>query len=100
MMQSSKKLQRTRNSRTEPQSPLTKCLKGENILTDADWDALGWFSDILKMFNSCLLRLKGDGKVRVRKGGIEAQYGIIWQVAVAYEFLLSTLEKAKIEATA
>ncbi|RYC80017.1 hypothetical protein BFJ63_vAg17098 [Fusarium oxysporum f. sp. narcissi] len=29
----------------------------------------------------------------------EAQYGIIWQVAVAYEFLLSTLEKAKTEAT-
>ncbi|GKU22896.1 unnamed protein product, partial [Fusarium langsethiae] len=32
-------------------------------------------------------------------GGVEAQYGIIWQVAVAYEFLLSTLEKAKTEAT-
>ncbi|OBS16843.1 hypothetical protein FPOA_27038 [Fusarium poae] len=51
------------------------------------------------MFDSCLLRLEGDCQLRVRKGGVEAQYGIIWQVAVAYEFLLSTLEKAKTEAT-
>jgi hypothetical protein len=51
------------------------------------------------MFDSCLLRLEGDCQLRVRKGGVEAQYGIIWQVAVAFEFLLSTLEKAKTEAT-
>jgi hypothetical protein len=50
------------------------------------------------MFDSCLLRLEGDCQLRVRKGGVEAQYGIIWQVAVAYEFLLST-QKAKTEAT-
>lgn len=51
------------------------------------------------MFDSCLLRLEGDGQVRLRKGGVEAQYGIVWQVAIAYEFLLATLEKAKLEAT-
>lgn len=99
-IQSSKKSQRTRNSRTEMASPLPKCFEEANLLSDADWDALGWFRDILKMFDSCLLRLEGDGKPRRRKGGVEAQYGIIWQVAVAYEFLLSTLEKAKTEVAA
>lgn len=49
------------------------------------------------MFNSCLLRLEGDCQVRLRKGGAEAQYGMVWQVAIAYEFLLSTLERAKTE---
>lgn len=44
------------------------------------------------MFDSCLLRLEGDGQVRVRKGGVEAQYGMIWQVAIAYEFLNDTGE--------
>jgi hypothetical protein len=51
------------------------------------------------MFDSCLLRLEGGCQLRVRKGGAEAQYGIIWQVSVVYEFLLSTLEKAKTEVT-
>jgi hypothetical protein len=99
-IQSSKNFQRNRDTRTEPAGPPPKCLEEANLLSDADWDALTWFRDILKMFDSCLLRLERDGRVRARKGGVEAQYGIIWQVAVAYEFLLSTLEKAKAEAAA
>ncbi|KAL5610655.1 hypothetical protein FOBRF1_006772 [Fusarium oxysporum] len=63
-----------------------------------DGDALSWLKDILEMFDSCLLRLEGNGQVRLRKGGAEAQYDIVWQVAIAYEFLLATLEKAKLEA--
>ncbi|KAF4944942.1 hypothetical protein FGADI_12324 [Fusarium gaditjirri] len=76
---------------------LPSCLEEDNILTDADLEALNWFSNILAMFNSCLLRLEGDCQVRLRKGGAEAQYGMVWQVAIAYEFLLSTLERAKTE---
>jgi hypothetical protein len=98
-IQSSRKFQRPRSTRTQPPSQLPRCLEETNLLSDADWDALSWFRDILRMFDSCLLRLEGDCQLRVRKGGIEAQYGIIWQVAIAYEFLLSTLEKAKTEAT-
>ncbi|OBS17634.1 hypothetical protein FPOA_26234 [Fusarium poae] len=98
-IQSSRKFQRPRSTRTQPPSQLPRCLEEANLLSDADWDALSWFRDILRMFDSCLLRLEGDCQLRVRKGGVEAQYGIIWQVAVAYEFLLSTLEKAKTEAT-
>ncbi|KAL5591164.1 hypothetical protein FOVSG1_006582 [Fusarium oxysporum f. sp. vasinfectum] len=63
-----------------------------------DGDALSWLKDILEMFDSCLLRLEGNGQVRLRKRGAEAQYDIVWQVAIAYEFLLVTLEKAKLEA--
>ncbi|WKT54006.1 HAT, C-terminal dimerization domain [Fusarium oxysporum f. sp. vasinfectum] len=98
-IQSSRKFQRPRSTRTQPPSQLPRCLEEANLLSDADWDALSWFRDILRMFDSCLLRLEGDCQLRVRKGGVEAQYGIIWQVAVAFEFLLSTLEKAKTEAT-
>ncbi|GKT96936.1 hypothetical protein Ct61P_14786 [Colletotrichum tofieldiae] len=97
-IQSGKKFPRSRSKLTEPPSSLPPCLEEENLLSDADWDALCWFKDILSMFESCLLRLEGDGQTRLRKRGIEAQYGSIWQVAIAYEFLLATLEKAKIEA--
>lgn len=96
-IQSSKKLPRSRSKYAELRSPLPPCLEEDNLLTEADWDALGWFRDILAMFDFCLRRLEGDGQIRLRKGGIEAQYGIIWQVAIAYEFLLTTLEKAKAE---
>ncbi|KAF5236049.1 hypothetical protein FANTH_11424 [Fusarium anthophilum] len=98
-IQSSRKFQRPRSTRTQPPSQLPRCLEEANLLSEVDWDALSWFRDILRMFDSCLLRLEGDCQLRVRKGGVEAQYGIIWQVAVAFEFLLSTLEKAKTEAT-
>jgi hypothetical protein len=84
--------------RADAHSSLPRCLREENLLTDADWDALGWLQGILSIFHSCLLRLEGDGQTRTRKGGAAAQYGIIWQVSIAYEFLLATLEKAKIEA--
>jgi hypothetical protein len=97
-IQSGKKFSRARPKSTELRSSLPPCLEQANLLSDADWDALNWFKDILSIFESCLLRLEGDGQTRVRKGGIDAQYGSIWQVAVAYEFLLTTLEKAKIEA--
>ncbi|EXU95156.1 hAT family dimerization domain protein [Metarhizium robertsii] len=97
-VQSSKKLTRSRSKPTQRRNSAPKCLDEGNLLTDQDWDALGWLKNILAMFDSCLLRLEGDGQVRVRKGGVEAQYGVIWQIAIAYEFLLTTLEKAKIEA--
>ncbi|WKT53980.1 HAT, C-terminal dimerization domain [Fusarium oxysporum f. sp. vasinfectum] len=63
-----------------------------------DGDALSWLKDILEMFDSCLLRLERNGQVRLRKGGAEAQYDIVWEVAIAYKFLLATLEKSKLEA--
>jgi hAT family C-terminal dimerisation region len=97
-VRSSSKGSRSRSKCTEIRSPLPPCLDEDNRLTDADWDALGWFRDILAMFDFCLRRLQGDGQVRLHKRGMEAQYGIIWQVAIAYEFLLTTLEKAKAEA--
>ncbi|KAF4988755.1 hypothetical protein FDECE_14929 [Fusarium decemcellulare] len=95
---SSKKFPRSRQQLAEPPSLLLPCLKEANLLSDADWDALGWFKDILSKFESCLLRLEGDGQTWLRKRGIKAQYGSIWQVAVAYKFLLTTLKKAKVKA--
>lgn len=97
-IQSGKKFPRSRSKSTELPSSLPPRLEEESLLSDADWDAPRWFKDILSMFESCLLRLEGDGQTRLRRGGIEAQYGSIWQVAIAYEFLLTTLEKAKTEA--
>ncbi|KAJ6439017.1 putative AC transposase [Purpureocillium lavendulum] len=97
-IQRSKKLARNRAKSSHPRGSFLRCLEGENMLTDADWDALSRLKDILAMFDACLLRLEGDGQVRLRKGEVEAQYGIIWQVAIAYKFLLATLEKAKLEA--
>ncbi|KAJ6437559.1 putative AC transposase [Purpureocillium lavendulum] len=80
-IQRSKKLARTRAKSSHPRGSFPRCLEGENMLTDADWDALSWLKDILAMFDACLLRLEGDG-----------------QVAIAYKFLLATLEKATFEA--
>jgi hypothetical protein len=48
------------------------------------------------MFDSCILLLKSDSQVRLGKGGVEAQYGIVWQVAIAYDFL-AKLGKGKLE---
>jgi hypothetical protein len=96
-IQSNRKLARSRSKIEKSRSSLPSCLEEDNLLTDADWEALNWFINILAMFNSCLLRLEGDCQVRLRKGGAEAQYGMVWQVAIAYEFLLSTLERAKTE---
>src|SRR6478735_10351961 len=96
-IQTNRKLARSRSKVDKSRSSLPSCLEEDNLLTDADWEALNWFSNILAMFNSCLLRLEGDCQVRLRKGGAEAQYGMVWQVAIAYEFLLSTLERAKTE---
>ncbi|KAG7416674.1 hypothetical protein Forpi1262_v015182 [Fusarium oxysporum f. sp. raphani] len=96
-IQTNRKLARSRSKVEKSRSSLPSCLEEDNLLTDADWEALNWFSNILAMFNSCLLRLEGDCQVRLRKGGAEAQYGMVWQVAIAYEFLLSTLERAKTE---
>jgi hypothetical protein len=77
-VRSNKKFTRSRSKPTQLRSSLPPCLEEENLLTDADWDALSWLKDILAMFDSCLLRLEGDGQVRLRKGGVEAQYGIVW----------------------
>ncbi|KAF5236482.1 hypothetical protein FANTH_11250 [Fusarium anthophilum] len=96
-IRTNRKLARSRSKVEKSRISLPSCLEEDNLLTDADWEALNWFSNILAMFNSCLLRLEGDCQVRLRKGGAEAQYGMVWQVAIANEFLLSTLERAKTE---
>ncbi|KAH7464037.1 hypothetical protein FOMA001_g17779 [Fusarium oxysporum f. sp. matthiolae] len=96
-IQSNRKLARSRSKVEKSRTSLPSCLEEDNLLTDADWEALNWFSNILAIINSCLLRLEGDCQVRLRKGGAEAHYGMVWQVAIAYEFLLSTLERVKTE---
>ncbi|KAG7408052.1 hypothetical protein Forpi1262_v017971 [Fusarium oxysporum f. sp. raphani] len=73
-IQTNRKLARSRSKVEKSRSSLPSCLEEDNLLTDADWEALNWFSNILAMFNSCLLRLEGDCQVRLRKGGAEAQY--------------------------
>ncbi len=77
VLQSSKKHARSRPRVTQARTPLPTCLLEENQLTEQDWDALGWFNTILAMFDSCLLRLEGDGQTRARKGGTETRYGMI-----------------------
>ncbi|KAG7425161.1 hypothetical protein Forpi1262_v013723 [Fusarium oxysporum f. sp. raphani] len=73
-IQTNRKLARSRSKVEKSRSSLPSCLEEDNLLTDADWEALNWFSNILAMFNSCLLRLEGDCQVRLRKGDAEAQY--------------------------
>lgn len=53
------------------------------------------FVDILQDFKDILLRLEGNRQLRLRKKGQIDSYSNIWEVLLAYEFLLAQLEKQK-----
>ncbi|CCE35105.1 uncharacterized protein CPUR_02034 [Claviceps purpurea 20.1] len=93
-------IEATRGARSSVSTTCPSCLAPGNLLTAADWDILGWFNDILAEFNICLLQLEGDGQARIRKGGVEKEYGSPWRVFSAYERLVKTLKKAKAAAEA
>jgi hypothetical protein len=74
---------------------LPYCLREESQLSDKDWKVIELFGCVLDGFESTLLNLEGDGIARVRKGGEVRLYGNMWDVAQAFEFLLTELEKWK-----
>lgn len=83
-----------RNGRTNIQD-MPNCLREDSQLTANDWKVIELFVDVLQDFEDILLRLEGDGQLRLRKKGRIDSYGNIWEVLPAYEFLLAQLEKWK-----
>jgi hypothetical protein len=87
--------QRDQRNGRKPRDGLPYCLREESQLLDKDWKVIELFSCVLDDFESTLLNLEGDGIARVRKGGEVRLYGNMWDVAQAFEFLLTELEKWK-----
>ncbi|KAJ0130882.1 RNA-directed DNA polymerase from mobile element jockey [Fusarium oxysporum f. sp. albedinis] len=57
-IQTNRKLARSRSKVEKSRSSLPSCLEEDNVLTDADWEALNWFSNILTtIWRRCLLDL-------------------------------------------
>jgi hypothetical protein len=77
------------------QRPLPRCLDDESLLTEEDWKTIGFYHDLLRHFETCVKKLEGDGKQRIRKGGKEAAYGLVQDICPAYEWLMGHLEEAK-----
>ena len=87
--------QRDQRNGRKPRDDLPYCLREESQLSDKDWKVIELFGCVLDDFESTLLNLEGDGIARVRKGGEVRLYGNMWDVAQAFEFLLTELEKWK-----
>ena len=82
-----------RSSRSEKDLP--PCLHPDAELTASDWSLLGHMYNLLNKFNVVLKVLEGDGQIRERVDGSLKAYGLIWNVAFAFEFMLEMLEAAK-----
>lgn len=80
------------------QSPLPPCLEDDVLLTDEDWQTIGYYHNLLRHFETCVKKLEGDGRRRVRVGGKEAAYGLMQDICPAYEWLMGHLEEAKLHA--
>jgi hypothetical protein len=78
---------------------LPLCLRPESKLTDEDWRTLERMHTILVNFERVLKEMEGDGQQRQRRNGSTTALGVIWEVIPAFEFLLATLEKAKVDAS-
>ncbi|CCE35275.1 uncharacterized protein CPUR_03263 [Claviceps purpurea 20.1] len=100
VIQASTRSRSKSTAQRKQQSPLPLCLTDENLLTDADWNALGWFKDILHLLDVCRLKLEQrqfppqspDEEIS------ENRFDNIWQVVRAYKFICGPLEKARTEA--
>ena len=88
----------SRTGALRPSAKLPPFLQPCNQLSDADWQALGRISIILKDFEDCLIQLEGDGQVRRRSSGFEGSYGNIYHYLSGFEFILQKLEQYKEDA--
>lgn len=77
---------------------LPRCLEDDALLTENDWKTIGFYRDLLRHFETCVKKLEGDGKLRVRKGGKEAAHGLMQDICPAFEWLMGHLEEAKVRA--
>ncbi|CCE35273.1 uncharacterized protein CPUR_03261 [Claviceps purpurea 20.1] len=92
-------LYRSAHTQQQIQDSVPLCLSDENLLTAADWKALGWFNVILHRFESCFL--KEDRQVfpsQWPKGHPRHQCLKIWEVLPSYHCLRLELRKARAEA--
>ncbi|KAJ3454583.1 hypothetical protein MRS44_013183 [Fusarium solani] len=80
------------------QKLLPRCLEDDALLTEEDWQTIGLYQDLLRHFETCVKKLEGDGKQRIRTGGKEAAYGLMQDICPAYEWLMGHLEEAKLYA--
>jgi hypothetical protein len=71
---------------------LPYCLRDESQLLDKDWKVIELFGCVHDDFESTLLNIEGDGIACFRKGGKVRLNGSMWDVAQAFEFLLTELE--------
>jgi hypothetical protein len=70
------------------------CVEASSIITDSDWAVLIAFQDLLHNFHIVVMRLEGDGFNRDRYGDVQ-RFGLMPDVLMAFELLLSTLEKVR-----
>jgi hypothetical protein len=80
------------------QKLLPRCLEDDALLTEEDWQTIGLYQNLLRHFETCVKKLEGDGKQRIRTGGKEAAYGLMQDICPAYEWLMGHLEEAKLYA--
>jgi hypothetical protein len=78
------------------QGKLPPCLEDDALLTEEDWETIEYYHKLLRHFETCVKKLEGDGKLRIRNGGKEAAYGLMQDVCPAYEWLMGHLEEAKL----
>ena len=70
-------------------------LEEDARITDEDWAVLQHFHDVLHPFHVALMELEGDGKLRDRQDGVSRRFGLMPDLLLAFEYLLSELEAAK-----
>lgn len=80
------------------QSPLPPCLEDDALLIEEDWQTIGYYHNLLRHFETCVKKLEGGGKRRIRIGGKEAAFGLMQDICPAYEWLMGHLEEAKLYA--
>ncbi|KPA35272.1 transposase, partial [Fusarium langsethiae] len=74
---------------------MSRALKVRPYIDTVIADTIGFYHDLLRHFETCVKKLEGDGKQRIRKGGKEAAYGLVQDICPAYEWLMGHLEEAK-----
>lgn len=56
------------------------------------------YHNLLRHFETCVKKLEGDGKRRLRHDGKDAAYSLMQDICPAYEWLMDHLEEAKVHA--
>lgn len=76
-----------RSKKKEPNWPLVFC--GDAELTDEDWQIITATCKVLEDLEDALMKLQGDGKLKLRNDGFVEAYGFMWDYAIAFDFFFN-----------